>query len=96
MTDSGDRPGALIPNSYQTPNHFVDDLMHLWRCVEALGGYDYLCRSEEPMADRAHFIRIYDQIVERERQTARMLPEVRELRARLAAGQAQYLGAGDE
>lgn len=68
----------------------------LWRCVESLGGYDYLCRSEEPMADRAHFIRIYEQIAERERQTARMLPEVRELRARLAAGQVQYLGTGDE
>lgn len=41
--------------------------------VAALGGWRALCASEEPMADRAHFLRIYG-TVERRHTTAALLP----------------------
>lgn len=69
----------------------------IWRCVGALGGWQYVCGSEDAMADRAHFMKIYDQIQERERRQAMMLPEVREVFARLQMGnKAGYLDDGHE
>lgn len=69
----------------------------IWRCVMALGGWQYVCGSEDAMADRAHFMKIYDQIHERERQQAMMLPEVREVFGRLRmGGKAGYLGEGKD
>jgi len=40
-----------------------------------------LCVSENPVADRAHFMRIYEQLRERELADARLLPRTREMRA---------------
>jgi len=62
-----------------------------WRCIEAMGGWRDLCLSEEPMVDRAHFLRIYEQVQARDKAERRTLPEVRALAARYAAG----LPAGD-
>lgn len=39
-----------------------------------------LCSSENQIADRAHFMRIYEQLVDREKQDARLLPASRELK----------------
>ena len=49
------------------------------RCVEALG-WQYLCSSENIVADRAHFAKLYEQLVEREAQDARLLPAARQIR----------------
>lgn len=39
------------------------------RCIEGIGGWSYLCdETENIMADRAHFLRVYEQNVARERQ----------------------------
>lgn len=46
------------------------------RAVDAMGGWRHLCMSEEPMADRAHFLRIYDTLAARERETAVLPPAV--------------------
>lgn len=39
------------------------------RCIEGIGGWTYLCEeTENVMADRAHFLRVYEQNVAREKQ----------------------------
>lgn len=39
------------------------------RCIEGIGGWSYLCdETKNIMADRAHFLRVYEQNVARERQ----------------------------
>jgi len=63
--------------SYGRPG-FIDPL--ITRAVECLG-WPELCQSDNQVADRSHFVRIYEQLVERERAEARLLPESRELRA---------------
>lgn len=55
------------------------------RVVDALG-WKYLCLSEDSMADRAHFLKAYEQVAARETREVIMLPEVRELAKRLTAG----------
>lgn len=67
----------------------------VWRAIEALNGWRYLCLSEDTMADRAQFFRVYDALATRDRETRRMLPEVREVRMQIQAGyQARYLPDG--
>lgn len=91
---TGDVPryGSSLPGA-QTPEDYLGPM--LWRCVGALGGWRYVCLSENGMADRAHFTRIYDQFVERERMASRMLPEVRQVMLQLQSGVAQqYLPEG--
>jgi hypothetical protein len=62
--------------SYGDP-HFADPLVN--RAV-AVVGWRELCLSENQVADRAHFFRVYEQLAERERQDERLLPESKELR----------------
>lgn len=66
----------------------------VWRCVEALNGWRYLCLSEDTMADRAQFFRVYETFATRDRESRRMLPEVREVRMQLQAGAIGYLPDG--
>ncbi|MBU1480032.1 MAG: hypothetical protein KJ694_22145 [Gammaproteobacteria bacterium] len=54
--------------------------------VDAIGGWAALCDSENTMADRARFVDAYNILLERERKSARMLPEVRRVVAALGAG----------
>lgn len=49
------------------------------QAVECLG-WKELCSSENEEADRAHFARIYDDLVRRNVQNAKMLPAARDLR----------------
>lgn len=56
------------------------------RAVDAMGGWRSLCESENNVADRAHFLKIFEAISNRDREDRRMLPEVREVAKRLAAG----------
>jgi len=57
-------------------------------------GWTNICMSEEQMADRAHFIKAYEQTARREEEDARQLPAVRELAARLQAPNKRQLRAG--
>ena len=61
---------------YRSP-HFEDPLIA--RAVDCMG-WQYLCSSENIVADRAHFAKVYEQFVERETQDARLLPQARRLR----------------
>ena len=54
------------------------------RAVEGLGGWRALCVSENPVADRAHFLKIYDRLLQDGQEDAALLPEVRELLAAMA------------
>ena len=47
------------------------------QAVDGLGGWRALCASTNQVADRAHFMRIYETLSKREQDSAAMLPEVR-------------------
>lgn len=54
--------------------------------VKQLGWRD-LCASENVVADRAHFMRMYDQMVERSEQAQKLLPQAKEMaQERIAMG----------
>lgn len=53
------------------------------KAVKAMGWYE-LCVSENMVADRAHFMRIYEGYREREMKEALELPETRYLKAKIA------------
>jgi hypothetical protein len=61
---------------YRSPR-FEDPLIA--KAVDCLG-WQYLCSSENTVADRAHFAKVYEQFVEREAQDAKLLPAARRLR----------------
>lgn len=48
------------------------------RAVSGVGGWFYLCTSQNPMADRARFFQTFDAYQKRSKADARMLPAVRE------------------
>lgn len=52
--------------------------------VDALGGWRTLCQSDNAVADRAHFLKIYGNLLTRETDTARMLPQVQQMISALA------------
>lgn len=58
-------------------------------------GWRALCVSENEMADRAHFFRIYQSITDREKSERLMLPEVREIVHRLSVENRLALKAGN-
>jgi hypothetical protein len=47
--------------------------------VDGLGGWMIVCTSTNTVADRAHFLRIYGNLLKRQQEDVAMLPEVREL-----------------
>jgi len=64
------------------------------RAVDAVGGLTYLRQSTNVMSDRARFCDAYDAITRRERDRARMLPEVRAIVERLSGSDHAQLEAG--
>lgn len=64
------------------------------RAVECVG-WQAICLSETPGVERAHFLRVYEQLDERAKSDARLLPASRELRQLVAAAAGKHeLGAG--
>lgn len=55
------------------------------KSVEGLGGWQVICDSENQMADRAHFMRLYDVESRREKEKAMLPPAIRNLIARIQA-----------
>jgi hypothetical protein len=72
--------------SYGDPR-FPDPLVA--RAVDIMGWRE-LCLSENQVADRAHFLQIYNALVKRERDEARLLPEFRRLRELNAAAREEH------
>lgn len=58
------------------------------RAVAAIG-WENICMSEMPGVERAHFMKIYDQLKRRDDELRQMLPEVRQIIAELADGMRQ-------
>jgi hypothetical protein len=56
----------------------------------------YLCLSDNPVADRAHFIQAYQFLVERERNLDHRLPMVREFISVLKASHHPMLSSGNK
>ena len=71
-----------------------------WSCaligqaIAGIGGYTALCVSENTVADRARFLQAYDSYLERERDDAAMLPEVRDVVRQLAEASRPALTKG--
>lgn len=63
--------------------------------VRAMGGWQALCSSTNPEADRAHFIRMYGVGVTRLASERAMPPATREAIAEMAGGIFKRLEAGD-
>jgi hypothetical protein len=59
-------------------------------------GWRYLCLSENPVADRAHFVKAYQALAERQRHSARRLQVVTEFIAELKSASQPQLTGGDE
>jgi len=59
-------------------------------------GWRYLCLSENPVADRAHFVQAYQAMSERQRHSARRLQVVTEFIATLKAADRPLLTGGEE
>jgi len=59
-------------------------------------GWRYLCLSENPVADRAHFVQAYQAMAERQRQSARRLEVVTKFIATLKASIQPQLTGGKE
>lgn len=75
--------------SYGTP---VWSHVAVGAAVEAMGGWMALCRSEDTMADRAHFLKIYGSAQARHERQAVMPPAVAALAQRLDLSAQRALG----
>ncbi len=73
------------------PDHFPPLVK---RAVDAMGGWTELCMSKNGMADRAHFLKVYDTLDTRTKQETRMLPEVSNVVKQLAEGMRPQLPDG--
>ena len=62
--------------SYGTPEFSTTAVE---KAVAAVGGWRYLCLSEEMVADRARFLQAFEIIQKREMDDAWMMPEVKQL-----------------
>jgi hypothetical protein len=80
-------PEKTWVNGVQYVRRPCDDVTE--RAVKAIGGWSYLNRSEDAMADRARFVEAYKDIVARERRKIAEHPVVTE--ARLALAERKHL-----
>jgi len=97
---SMDEAWAEITKSFSSHGAYrgAPDWSHplVGNAVAALGGYAELCRSENAMADRAHFMKIYGTIETRYKTDMAMLPAARAIVERLAAQMRPQLTSGDD
>ncbi len=84
---------ALKSGRFYFSNPTFDDPM-IQRVIDAMD-WEELKSSENPMADRAHFIKLYDSLVIRDRQDKKLLPAFQDLRSQLTeAHEPRQLQAG--
>ncbi len=80
----------LSVGSYRVPE-FSHPLIS--RAIKIIG-WKILCMSENQIADRAHFLRIYGSVEQRGKDMALMLPEIRDLTLKLSTVNPKKLKAG--
>ncbi len=61
--------------SYRKPNFENALIGQAVNCI----GWSQLCRSENEVADRAHFVKVFEQLKERKQRDLMLLPAAREL-----------------
>lgn len=61
---------------YNAPN-IQSDL--IWQTIHALGGWRAMCQATNLEADRAHFMRIYDNLLKRQKEKITIAPVVKKL-----------------
>ena len=64
------------------------------QAVDGLGGWRSLCVGDNVVADRVHFLRIYESLAKRSQDTAAMLPEAHAAVQALAESKRMELAAG--
>lgn len=64
----GDVKNAIRRFGYYESEKGISSLKGLTKKVVELMGYRELCQSENEMADRAHFLKVYDSLVAREKE----------------------------
>jgi len=89
---------AEITRSFHSHGYYrgAPDWSHplIGKAIDAMGGYTELCVSENAIADRAHFFKIYASLQQRHRSDAALLPDARRLVEQLAAEKRLQLGSG--
>lgn len=85
VPNSGEAWGEVVRQLHSVGYYGRPSFSHpaVAKAVKAIGWYE-LCVSENPTADRAHFLRIYEGYREREVNKALQPPEVEYLRAKMA------------
>ena len=91
---------AMVSKAFGTHGHYQGIPDHfpplVKRAVDAMGGWTELCMSKNGMADRAHFLKVYDTLDTRTKQETRMLPEVSNVVKQLAEGMRPQLSDGTD
>ncbi len=97
-----------IPTAYEAWAEVQAEIQRVGHCgrpelknsiaaqVVAQLGWRYLCFSENPVADRAHFVQAYQAMVERQRCSTRRLQMVNQFIAALQAADQPQLTDGEE
>ena len=97
-----------IPTSYEAWSEVQAEIQRVGHCnnpqfdnlitaqvVEQLG-WRYLCLSENPVSDRSHFVQAYQELAERQRNSAHRLQLVAEFIAALKAAGHPKLATGEQ
>ena len=97
-----------VPNEYEAWSEVQSEILQVGhislphfdnpittKVVEQLG-WRYLCLSENPMADRSHFVKAYQTLAERERISAHRLAIVADFITSLKAADHPKLTGGDQ
>jgi hypothetical protein len=69
-------PGGYLTQRQPTAEDWSTPIIQ--KAIDGIGGWRTLRASENPIADRAQFLRAYERYSMRQMQAARMLPETRE------------------
>jgi len=92
----GDVKSAIRRFGSYNEKKAMESLSGVTRKVVEYIGFKTLCLSEEEMADRAHFLKVYDTVARREREDALLLPQIRDMMPKLQNRTTTYLGSGYE
>lgn len=80
-SDGWDQVVSAIRNyGYMRESEALNSMTELTRrTVKGIGGWKFLCCSENPSADRANFRMIYQELAQREKDRGQLQPKLREL-----------------
>lgn len=79
----GDLSKAILRYGYYQQEKALEMLDPITRKVVDALGFRYLCLSTDVMADRAHFLKVYDNLVERERKESLLMLDTKEAMYRI-------------